>query len=445
MSIGEAQPHDSKPKPPPSRDALWLGIVFAVTLLGVAVLLTIRGLPGSSVGSTGPVPSGPALRVDPNEPPATKPVEQKSESPFSPFPPGLPKLDSTPLPDPTPVRVVDNSAAELRARVRAKVLALQQVGREIREALGVAEKNSVEWAKQSADLLTNEVGRKVASQPDLVERFDAFLSDSAEQPLTPAIIGTWRERLTELLKPLVLPADDAREVSMPGSDLEPDLLKLQREIAERGKVTRENVAGLTALVAAARDVKPGERTLQQAIATLAAERRQKLDDAKVAGRRKADETAREAVEKGEQTKRAAEIALQVAEKNAEAARLKKAADDATEAVARKQRIAKNKNAISQYLGPFTTPGYAQPVQMPGTFLDVTKTKDKKPMSLAGLRKIGALDDNERGVQKLYRAASSFSNDRPLWSEQYNHELAIKAHQLLLDLGEDLVLEGILSP
>lgn len=444
MSFGDAPTSESKPRGPATRDGLIIAVVFASIILVTAVMVLFRMLPGTSSANSGRSPNvAPGLAKSPDHPsnaPANPhATEPKSGIGFSPFPSAFSQ------PDEEPVRVVERSNAELRARAKSRVLALQELGREIRNSLEQAEKVVAEWSQRSTDLLTNDDGRKLATQSDLVERFEALQSLATQSPVSTATVTTWRQQLSALLQPLVLPEDDAREVVMPGDALEADLKSLQQVLSERLRVVRENVAALNSLLAAARDVKAGEQTLQQALTTLNEDRQRKLVESKAAGRRKADEAARTALEQAEQTQRAAEIALELAEKKAAAAGIKKRADDATEAVARKQRLAKVKNEIEQYLEPFITPGYAQPRQMSGTFMDVVQTKEKKPMSLAGLRKIGALEDDETGMHRLYRAASNFSNDRPKWSEAYNHQLTVKAHDLLIKYAEDMVAEGWLSP
>lgn len=407
-----------------SREPLLISVIFGVMVLLVAVWI-MRG-PAPSAGTVTPLSPANA---------ASKPG-QAVDNPISRLFPSAPLTQSAE----EPVRLVEKSNAELRARVKARVLLLQQVGREARQALTDLEQATAEWSKLTSDVLSNEAGRKLASQSDLVERTEALLEQTGRMRLSAAQLQAQRESLNTLLDVLVVPADNATEVSMPSGQLESDLQTQSREATRLLKEVRADLTSFQGLLAASRDAAPSERSLQEVLADWSKARQQKLVDAQIEARRKAEQAAQLALQKAEQDKRAAEIAAEVAQKNAEAAVSRKAADEQQAAIARKQRIAKRKVEIEQHLRGFTTPGLGQPTS--GTMYQ--KGTKKIPVSLNGLRNLGAFEDSRAGLIKLYYAGSNVNNDRPRWGFDFNEEQVLKAQQLLIELGEDMVAEGLLS-
>lgn len=114
--------------------------------------------------------------------------------------------------------------------------------------------------------------------------------------------------------------------------------------------------------------------------------------------------------------------------------------------------------VKRYLQPFTAPGYLQPNSDRNAW-DTERTVDAKPVSLARLKRLGALDNTMEGLERLYIFGGGknavLNNSRPLGSfPQYWAQHLIKpevrnavqrAQQLLRDHGQALVEEQLLSP
>ncbi|HBE67642.1 MAG TPA: membrane or secreted protein [Planctomycetaceae bacterium] len=114
--------------------------------------------------------------------------------------------------------------------------------------------------------------------------------------------------------------------------------------------------------------------------------------------------------------------------------------------------------VQRYLQPFTAPGYLQPKNDRNAW-DTERTVDAKPVSLARLKRLGALDDTMEGLKRLYIFGGGknpvLNNSRPLgsfpqyWAQHLSkpevRRAVERAQQLLRDHGQALVEEQLLSP
>lgn len=114
--------------------------------------------------------------------------------------------------------------------------------------------------------------------------------------------------------------------------------------------------------------------------------------------------------------------------------------------------------VKRYLQPFTAPGYLQPKSDRNAW-DTERTADAKPVSLARLKRLGALEPTMEGLERLYIFGGGknpvLNNSRPLgsfpqyWAQQLSKpdvlEAIKRAQQLLRDHGQALVEEQLLSP
>jgi hypothetical protein len=107
--------------------------------------------------------------------------------------------------------------------------------------------------------------------------------------------------------------------------------------------------------------------------------------------------------------------------------------------------------VRQMLEPFLKPGFMQPKEVQGTFLVFERTKDEKPMSLTALRAVGALEPTPKGLGQLAWVAADAKDDRPRWAFGHSNtwsketqRYVSSVQELLLELGEVLVEEGMLS-
>jgi hypothetical protein len=154
--------------------------------------------------------------------------------------------------------------------------------------------------------------------------------------------------------------------------------------------------------------------------------------------------------KEEQAEREAVFARQLAE--AQASRAVSAAQDqvivekaAQDAELTKKRQECHDPKVTSVLAPFLSIGYFQPKTGRGI--------DAKPMSLAELRAVGALEPTKHGIERLMDCADWPQSDRPGWgrfrsvaqASNDQVEMVKQAQGYLNDLGEALVAEKMLSP
>lgn len=114
--------------------------------------------------------------------------------------------------------------------------------------------------------------------------------------------------------------------------------------------------------------------------------------------------------------------------------------------------------IRKYLSPFITPGYLQPKAGSNPW-NTERTVDAQPVSLARLKKAGALDRTMKGLERLYIFGGGknpgLRNERPLgafpeyFAEQLHkpqvRDAVERAQALLIQHGEALVEQQLLSP
>ena len=107
-----------------------------------------------------------------------------------------------------------------------------------------------------------------------------------------------------------------------------------------------------------------------------------------------------------------------------------------------------KTVIATYLAPFITPGYKQPDNL----YSLKTTVDKLPMSYTGLLGVGALHDSEDGIKTLQYMMRG--NDRPDGGYSLIELRLLKpdqieqlktAQKLLRSYGKLMVDDGLLSP
>lgn len=126
--------------------------------------------------------------------------------------------------------------------------------------------------------------------------------------------------------------------------------------------------------------------------------------------------------------------------------------------ARAEVLRREMRDVKRYLQPFTAPGYLQPKNDSNAW-DTERTADAKPVSLARLKRLGALENTMEGLERLYMFGGGKNpvhhNSRPLgsfpqyWAQKLNKPDVLsavkRAQQLLRDHGQALVEEQLLSP
>ena len=126
--------------------------------------------------------------------------------------------------------------------------------------------------------------------------------------------------------------------------------------------------------------------------------------------------------------------------------------------ARAEALRREMSDVKQYLSPFTAPGHLQPKSDRNAW-DTERTADAKPVSLARLKRLGALEPTMEGLERLYIFGGGknavLNNSRPLgsfpeyWAQHLSKpdvlQAVKRAQQLLRDHGQALVEAQLLSP
>jgi len=320
------------------------------------------------------------------------------------------------------------------------------------------------FRKTTEALLADEIGKQLASSPDLVKQFRAVTEQSLPGP---AIAADSRAVLSDLKARL----DAAQEDPVDASSTPPALissLRTMRKEARDAKAAYERTnAELQSIIAEARasggvatiTLREAVQKLKQdearARATLIAA---SVDEAK----KQIDHAIAEEHASQGATEKALELrrtqAMTTLQRKADEARLAEEAQAAELATQRAYlRSIEGRQQVQSYLQPFVAPGFGQPHGYTVRNLSFETTSQKGPVSLGRLRQIGALKDDMEGISMLAAAANNFHNDRPKWAVRSyitvdppanwsaaERQLAKRAQELLRTYGDALVEEGLLA-
>ena len=350
-------------------------------------------------------------------------------------------------------------AIETKAIRTAELEQFTALRDQIRQKLGNLATEMRSWETLLQELLTEEKGKRIASDKAYVEQFVSIYDQ--EQFTQPEYEALQRQFL-----PLEQPIEQAEQhdTYLPSSELLAQLKQLD------DKVTHE----LSALYKARRDILAIERfaasrtasnqTLQEAMDELQAEQqRMRIEEISATRRQERELTTAElaaAEADREQQRRELEIARIAREKASladETTRVKLQA----EADARKRELERQKAALERefqrdlpvirsLLRPFITPGMTQPKGR-----GFVSASQQGPVSLAKLRSTGALEPTVGGRQTLYWiTAANKMNDRDLGSFpsyfggaadwQRKHPTIKRAQDLLIKYGELLVEKKMMA-
>ena len=336
-----------------------------------------------------------------------------------------------------------------------------------------------QWNEGVAVLQTNDSGRKLALSTDRLELLDDLLTHDR---LTADDISALNLQLRELRVPI-----DAA-LSRPDTTIlipESSVLALEALLTEAGNTRQQLIADagrLDSLLRQSTEPLPkGAPVLRDALAEHRKRRFDALND-KVrerleAARATADDEISTAAEEAERSRQAAEVArtrlVAEAQREAdeirgriEAQRIRDAADDDLRAETERQRSAKTLAAkqqrmneyqkalpeIRRLLAPFISAGRRQLNGTQWQFSD-----QAGPLSYAGIRATGALQNAESGYEQFLWLAGGPNNDRANGAfPDYiggNVEMnvtalvpAIRRSQVLIEeYGDLLVEQGLLAP
>lgn len=278
------------------------------------------------------------------------------------------------------------------------------------------------WERVHRELLTNETGRRLASQTDLLEQYQALRAqDRPHSENLPRLQG----EVTGLLSNRPLVATDVSgvatvEVRLPvlTQEVQQALLQYQTELQSLQQLLDQAATAPLAAITL-------EVALQQLTAARERERLQQIAEA----RRQAQL----------EVERQRQAALQQA---AERERLTQEALSPT---------------VLAALKPLTTKDVVQIRDVtPGGLALGERVPQPVPISLSKMRSLGLLDQTQQGMILLAILNSRSWTNRPRWPLQYSatepalwtrqqHEMIATMQQSLISYGEILVEKGLLAP
>lgn len=310
MSLGDAPSSLSKPRPPATRDARIVAVVYASVFVLTIVIALFTMPPGtSSVTSKPSSKDAPKLAQDQTHPSNKPPVVAANQL--------------SPTTDSAAVRIVHDPDAELRARATSQMVELQQIGHDAGTALFEIENLIKTWEQQTNDLLANTEGRKLATRPSLVEQFailtqqpNEILEESPRQTRsvtererrpTLEAVKNWRKRLEAFMQLVKLPKNGASKMTMLSQDFKTDLQNLVTEISDSKSSLFEDLAILNQLSGEVRAADPGTKTLADALKDRNEYQRKRMSEARLRGMRAAELATERDIERMAQGLVAAEI------------------------------------------------------------------------------------------------------------------------------------------
>ena len=339
-------------------------------------------------------------------------------------------------------------------------LALQRAALELelaqtKQAVRHFETAQAEWSELLKTTLTDTVGKRIAANDDLLLQVIALRQ--MPTPTEPELVS---ENLHALLSEI---QSEAKSVTA-NTDL---IRHLRDNLAETKQLVFVSFAfnqarskHLQQMRDAAASDPAGEFELHAAISLRAAALTNKLTS--VADKAARDVEAAMNEDLRQLTKQRDEAAAVATELESQLSRLAKGdkldshvESDGTQPLVSRDDYNRELDSIRTDLVAFTTPGYVQPESAD----KLVYHKTKRPFSYSALKRIGALEDSEKGRAILFRVGGSKTatqqNDRPLGSFPRMNSISElrkpdvvarlkETQRLLRQYGRLMVEDGLLS-
>lgn len=324
------------------------------------------------------------------------------------------------------------------------------------------------WSSEFEPLLKNDLGRQLASIPELVESFRGIFNEKL--PATNQY-QVWQAQLNEAARPLRQPNQESEELAIVSEQERIYFQELltQVETANQALTRREELA--RSLLARASGSKATEQTLRQAIdeldrqqyqSFLAQSEQERLESIQRALVKQADE-----IRKAEEARIAAETELRVMEKRAKTELIlsqkgdvQSQIDAGTRSALRRkleEDFSKDQTEIESLLTPFLADSITHPqygnANQPHTW--IIRSGNPAPVSFGRLQASGSLESSQGGLHRLFYFAGSGDSIRPkggfpTYSRQGLSDAGIvarlqRAQELLTKYGDLMVERGLLSP
>ncbi len=375
------------------------------------------------------------------------------------------------------IQLAENAKMERLALARASLLSLSQLGEEILQTLDQVQNELKRWEEEIEPLLTNDRGKRLAANPELVKAFNAIY---AARKTSPAELEKDRTRVQALLLPVENQLKSAGDISAPTEGIAAELQEEKTLSQTKLNACRTAREGLESFLAQAeragqtspktlhaaieelkisyaleqaRIINETEDATQKQIAQLIAEaRRQQLEQAgkDEVQRIEAETRKKQAEAEAERARIDAETAKIQSDIEARQQLTQAESERAKEAARREKlrKLAEDSNVQKKFL-PFLEKG----IFNFGSPSPKNRYEFAKPVSLTDLQKIGALEDGRSFAavgagKKTEKFAYASSNDRPKWNYPTAEE-EFKQYEALLiqfkDLAPIWVEMGLLQP
>ena len=316
------------------------------------------------------------------------------------------------------------------------------------------------WQSSVEELKDGQTGRRIASDPALVELLATVLN-TAPADDEPEKLGERLRRITTQLREAM--AEESVSFK-PTEEFISRIDEIEEAVEKSHRWYRDHLLELAALEDQAEELAPAERTLRAALLSREAERAQERVE-KLATRnreiqRQSDETVGAAEAEAQriideakaEAKRlvgeatAARITQAAMEQKAEQEEELRRRQEAEKLAQLKREYQRDLRDIKVKLQPFITDGYTYNGD----------TGREGPVSLSVLRGRGALDEGRKGLEKLLYVGGTSTNDRDrggfpqyVGSEyawrQLNKDFLVQAQDYLNKYGALLVEDGLLAP
>ena len=316
------------------------------------------------------------------------------------------------------------------------------------------------WESFTKDLLDEDAGRHIASDPTYIEH---FLPVYEKEHVGQEEYESFQRRVAQLSEPIAI-AEKENSEYMPSEGLLTEIKTLRSEISAAIRTLEGKRKDAEAIQRFAANRPPAEITLRSAIDQFRTQQRKERIDQVAAARRKEQEetTARlsEEATKLDRSRRDVDLARMATENaklqgtkrqlGAKAAAAAKERELAAKEAQLRREFEQDRSKVESLLRPFISHGMTQPKGRQFIMAD-----EEGPVSLARLRSTGALEPTAEGREILYWITSANKmNDRDLGgfpdqglgasAKQRNLAIVKQAQELLIKYGDLMVKDGMLA-
>lgn len=337
-------------------------------------------------------------------------------------------------------QAINQKLDEQAAVARSELAAAEILAQKLEKGLDTWQGEVNRWQTLTESLQTSEDGSRLAAEENTLQAFAQLVE---EHPQRADDVAELRREAAALIAP-VRKAIENDSTTPPSIELVTKLKAKLDEITSGTEEARKPRTQLESMLETARILgKKSDKTLAQALNDYRREHEMKkaAELAKVREQQDAFDIEQAAMKE----KREREIA-RLEERQRQAAEERRRRDQ----IEREKEIAEAKSKeVQEALAFFFTPGILQPHGG-----GVRNEPEKKPISLTGLRALGALNATHEGLQALYSVVCHVQDtDRPRWGSETNieyiqkaeYQRLVKAQDYLSRLGDTLVELGKLSP